>query len=188
MSFPLWLPTVWGSKSTSSCMDSPTLRIPSVGSMEKGLQNTRWHDQNILPTLGTRRGDMVPDLQTAHIQLPLRSAVRIAHWRERSRLNVKVTVTDQQGERPDRYSHSCSCLGSCPSDLFFFFFNLWGVPAGNEMDKSQHCPQDSEIVILNRLLFEKESCLPRARRWSVGSPEESRSQEWKPYPSSQKRA
>lgn len=122
MSFPLWLPTVWGSKSTSSCMDSPTLRIPSVGSMEKGLQNTRWHNQNILPTLGTRRGDMAPDLQTAHIQLPLRSAVRIAHWRERSRLNVKVTVTDQQGERPDRYSHSCSSV--C---VLFFFFLICGV-------------------------------------------------------------
>lgn len=46
-----------------------------------------------------------------------------------------------------------------------FFFNLWGVPAGNEMDKSQQCPQDSEIALLNRLLFEKESCIPRAKGW-----------------------
>lgn len=51
-------------------MDSPTLRIPSVGSMEKGLKNTWWHDQNILPTLGMRRRDVAPDLQMAHIQLP----------------------------------------------------------------------------------------------------------------------
>lgn len=36
------------------------------------------------------------------------------------------------------------------------------------MDKSQQCPQDSEIAILNRLLFEKESCLPRAERSERG--------------------
>lgn len=36
------------------------------------------------------------------------------------------------------------------------------------MDKSQQCPQDSEIAILNRLLFEKESCLPRAERSECG--------------------